>query len=271
MSNIGECSLITDETTDLRQGDIFYYTDKDENENYGIIITGDCDIDKNKCNNTISYCSIFTAKYHIQTKVLREKINKQLSPLKDKIFSEIKKNVLPDGVNDFNLDNVLILEESGLKKFLTESSNNEKISESILNEIKIYKELYNKEKYTFEDYAKVFRIMHGKDADISSLKKTIGNEKLAEDLFFINEIPQIDSKGFIVYLRYINTFPKDSFYRNDSGEKKIFRIAHLNPPYIHSLTQHVGAMFSDIGLSNEFEKNKETNMKNILDEIGAGK
>ena len=225
MSNIGECSLITDETTDLRQGDIFYYTDKDENENYGIIITGDCDIDKNKCNNTISYCSIFTAKYHIQTKVLREKINKQLSPLKDKIVSEIK----------------------------------------------IYKELYNKEKYTFEDYAKVFRIMHGKDADISSLKKTIGNEKLAGDLFFINEIPQIDSKGFIVYLRYINTFPKDSFYRNDSGEKKIFRIAHLNPPYIHSLTQHVGAMFSDIGLSNEFEKNKETNMMNILDEIGAGK
>lgn len=89
MSNIGECSLITDETTDLRQGDIFYYTDKDENENYGIIITGDCDIDKNKCNNTISYCSIFTAKYHIQTKVLREKINKQLSPLKDSIFDAI--------------------------------------------------------------------------------------------------------------------------------------------------------------------------------------
>ncbi len=268
MKDINECTVINDETQKVRQGDIFSYLNSEGVEQYGIVITGDCDIDKGKCNNIISFCSIFTAKHHVETVILKKKINNQLDSLKQRITSQLKKIANDEKFSESSFESVMLLDSEGLQKYIPADcfNGNDKKRNKFIDEIDTYKKYYKNETFSFEDYKSIFLVTTGSQPNMNNLISEIKNsfKSLAGDLFYINDIPELDEKGFVVYLRYINTFPEQDFYVTNKGVKTLFRIARLNPPFIHSLTQHVGAMFSDIGLSKDYEDNREETIEKIL-------
>lgn len=271
MKEINECTKIEDETSDLSQGDIFVYYDEDGNEAYGIIITGDCDISQNKCNGLITSCRIYSASYHIKNYILSERCKKQLSILEGQIKSQL--NVYGDfeANNDDFFSDIILLSPD---EFKTKIKPEYKDKQFLIDKFSIYKRYINQTSFCIDDYKHVYLAMNKmsdekwkKQSD--NMRQEIANsfKKLAGDLFYINKIPELEEDGFVVHLRQISTFKKSSFFLDEHKNKEIFRIAHLNTPYIHSLTQRVGAMFSDIGLSEDYELNRQEILTEVVKSI----
>ena len=271
MKEINECSKIEDETTDLRQGDIFVYNDDDGKEAYGIIITGDCDISQNKCNGLITTCRIYSAAYHIKNYILKEKCKKQLKTLEERLKSQVNDCGDFEVNNDDFFSDIILLSADELKTRIKPEYTK---VEDLINKFAIYKQYMKQLSFCIDDYKRLYLSMNPmsdenwkKQSD--NIRNDIANsfKKLAGDLFYINQIPELDDIGFVVHLRQISTFKKTAFFLDSHKNKEIFRIAHLNTPYIHSLTQRVGAMFSDIGLSEEYESNRQEILTKLVKSI----
>lgn len=270
MKEINECTKIEDETIDLRQGDIFVY-DEDGIEAYGIIITGDCDITQNKCNGLITTCRLYSASYHIKNYILKEKCQKQLLNLEQKLKSQLHEAADFDINNDNFFSDIILLSPEELKTKI--KSDYKKIEELKYN-FSIYKKYTKEITFCMDDYKQIYLSMNKMSDEnwqkqLDNIRNDIANsfKKLAGDLFYINKIPELDENGFVVHLRQISTFKKSLFFLDEQKNKEMFRIAHLNTPYIHSLTQRVGAMFSDIGLSEEYESNRQEILTELVRNI----
>lgn len=270
MKEINECTKIEDETSDLSQGDIFVYYDEDGNEAYGIIITGDCDISQNKCNGLITSCRIYSASYHIKNYILKEKCQKHLSILEGHIKSQLNTYGDFEANNNFFSD-IMLLSPDELK---TKIKPEYKEINQLIDKFAIYKRYISQTSFCIDDYKQIYLSMNKmtderwkKQSDSMRLEIANSFKKLAGDLFYINNIPELEEVGFVVHLRQISTFKKSSFFLDEHKNKEIFRIAHLNTPYIHSLTQRVGAMFSDIGLSEDYELNRQEILTEVVKNI----
>ena len=87
---------------------------------------------------------------------------------------------------------------------------------------------------------------------------------LPGDKYYISELPnQNDSLGYIVHLRFINTILEEDIMQ----QRNLFRIGHLEAPYLYKLTQKLGAVFSDIGEPTEFENERKIINTFIMEEF----
>ena len=87
-----QCIEINDNSIPLRQGDILYFYNKTEDEQFGIVVTGDCDIAQHKCRGRISYCTMTTAKYYISTELLLDFcISQEINKLKESVLKQVCK------------------------------------------------------------------------------------------------------------------------------------------------------------------------------------
>ena len=248
--NTGQCTEIKDNSTKLRQGDILLFPSKQEDEQFGIVVTGDCDIAQNKCRRIISYCTITTAKYYISREVMFDIcISSEIENLKNKVIKQVRKKLEAENSDTF-FDTLIKQDIDYLRDLLKD--------EELLDKIVLLKDMNNKVIFSLGDYKKLFLANNSKeleDEKISRIKDKILSKlnSLPGDKYYINEIPnQNDNFGYIVHLRFINTIQQDDI----ENQNNLFRIGHLEAPYLHKLTQKLGAVFSDIGEPEEFEKNR---------------
>lgn len=252
-----QCTEITNNSTPLQQGDILYFHENQDDEKYGIVVTGDCDITQHKCRGKISYCTITTAKYYIATELLFDFcVLPEMNKLKENVLKGVCKLLNAEQSNSF-LQTLLELEEDYLSTQISDT----KLIEKIL----LIKEIGNKKSFSLSDYKKIYTANNNRDLDEEKLKN-IKNKILSKlnslpgDKYYISELPnQNDNYGYIVHLRYINIISEEDIKK----QNRLYRIGHLKAPYLYKLTQKLGAVFSDIGEPEEFEKNR-TEINNIL-------
>lgn len=257
-----QCTEITSNSTPLRQGDILLFKSKCESEKYGIVITGDCDIIQNKCRQIISYCTITTVKYYISTELLYDIcISSEISKVEKNITKTVCKMLRAQESNTF-LSTLLGRDNSDIKNLL---NNNEKLVNKILQ----LKEIKSKMEFSLDDYKKLFKM--NTDSDLGEEKITKVKDKILSklnslpgDKYYITEIPnQNDNFGYIVHLRLINTISQKEI----ENQTDLYRIGHLEAPYLYRLTQKLGAVFSDIGEPQLFEDSRTEINKMLCKEL----
>lgn len=255
--NTEQCTEIKNNLTPLRQGDILYFNENQDDEKYGIVVTGDCDIAQHKCRGKISYCTITTAKYYIETELLFDYcISQGINELKENVLTRVCKLLKAKQSNSF-LSTLLGLEEEYLK---TQINDNE-----LVKKIMLLKEMWNKTRFSLDDYKNIYFANNNCDLEEGKLQKVKDKilsklNSLPGDKYYITELPnQNDNFGYVVHLRYINLISEEDIKK----QNHLYRIGHLEAPYLYKLTQKLGAVFSDIGEPEKFEKNR-TELNYIL-------
>lgn len=243
-----ECSPFTPEDT-IEQGTIIKFPNNDEEEKYGIIVTGDCDIHNDKYGKYLSYCTIFTLKKYIELfyipKTCKTNIKTKMKKLKELLIKE------------FNCE----ISDSTFDYILNYSA------EELDNNIK--------DKDTIKKIIDLKPILSKKNFDLTDLKalgeKNLKNVKqFPGDKFYFTNLPDpdIESKGFVINLRRIKEINLEEIKKTYEGKNtKCFAIAKLDSPYKQYMTQTLGAMFSDIGLPHEYEEQREVCIENISKEL----
>lgn len=255
--NTEQCTEITNNSTPLRQGDILYFYENQDDEKYGIVVTGDCDIAQHKCRGKISYCTITTAKYYIETELLFDFcILPEMNKLKENVLKGVCKLLNAKQSSSF-ISTLIELEEG----YLNVQIPDKKLIEKIL----ILKEMCSKTRFSLIDYKNIYLANNNSDLNEEKLQKDKNKilsklNSLPGDKYYISELPnQNDNFGYVVHLRYINIISEEDIIK----QNHLYRIGHLKAPYLYKLTQKLGAVFSDIGEPEEFEKNR-TEINNIL-------
>ncbi|MBE6351505.1 MAG: hypothetical protein E7060_00990 [Treponema bryantii] len=253
-----QCTEITNNSTPLRQGDILYFYENQDDEKYGIVVTGDCDIARKKCRRIISYCTITTAKFYLATEVMYDEfLSKEINKLEESVLKNVYRKLNAEKSETF-LSTLLSLELDYLINLLKDKD--------LITKIEFLKSIKGKSVYSMADCINIYKMNTNKntvtDEEIKKIKGKFLSKlgSLPGDKYYISEIPnQNDNYGYIVHLRFINTISQDDI-ANQNG---LYRIGHLDAPYLYKLTQKLGAVFSDIGEPEEFEKNR-TEINNIL-------
>lgn len=262
MEEKDEVSEIKDSASQIRQGDILLFKNNDDSSKYGIVVTGDCDIVQKKCREIITYCVITSVKYFIFHEFLKDNcIDKELNKLKESI---IKKScaILKNKKSNSLFDNILDKLPKELESVFDDKN--------LIKKILVYKEFSTKASFSFSDYEEVLKVNDCEkiDEEIQRSKKKLESKlnTLPGDKFFISELPgQNDNYGYIVHLRLINSVRQDEIEKK--FDKAIYRIGHLNAPFLYRLTQQLGSVFSDIGLPGDYENNRNTITKFILENV----
>ena len=227
-----------DSSDEIRQGTIIKFIDKNLDDSYGIIVTGNCDIAQDKYGNFLSWCPIYSFEYYIDNFFIQTQCRKKVDRLKNSLKKELSTFFKVEQFNDNALDNFIARTEDDLKKTISSNELVKKIIET----------------------RPFFHINKFDKSHFEALKlKFDGFSTLPGDKFFIDAIPdpskEFENKnGFIVDLRRIKEIKIDSiskFYYY--GTTECVALAKLIAPYCQKMVQQLGSMFSDIGLPSEYE------------------
>lgn len=258
--NTKQCTEITDNGMPLRQGDILFFSMKGDSEKYGIVVTGDCDIVQKKCHGIISYCTVTTAKHYIASEILLDICNPEIDKLKVAVTKSVCNLLSAENSNTF-LTTLLSQNSDYLRNLIKD--------ERLMEKILLLKDICSKSEFSLSDYKKLFFANNNKELDNEKLEKAKNRilsklNSLPGDKYYISELPnQNDSLGYIVHLRFINTILEEDIMQ----QRNLFRIGHLEAPYLYKLTQKLGAVFSDIGEPTEFENERKIINTFIMEEF----
>lgn len=245
-----ECSVFNSDDV-IEQGTIISFTTHSD-VRYGIIVTADCDIYQNKYGQFLSYCPILLLREYVETDLHQKLCKRKLH----KLFEEIKKQVREvSGYEQVSDDAV----ECEIMYLQNKSEPN--FSEDLNRKITCYNEFKSKEYFTTNDYK---QLCNPKEKELINIVKNFPGDK-----FYINRIPNDENEGFVVNLRRIADIPEKDISKKISHGNlpPCIAIAKLNSPYKEKMSQTLGAMFSAIGLSIEYENQRDENIRNIVGDI----
>jgi hypothetical protein len=249
------------EDAPLHQGDIFEFLNKNSLwENYGIVITTDCDIAWGKNSDVYSYCPIINLKEYFYQIYLPKQIEY------DKILGKAKGIIdKHNGNNNKGVDINIIsqwIKDRGIEGALEDINIK---TDDMKNAVSF---LYNFDEkicimQMFLNYRNILDSKGKNNKEIEKLKSNFKNHivHLPGDLFYINYIHGVNEMGYIVNLRRIGIFNREniSISNYDNGEKVYLkRIAKMVSPFNYRITQRVAQMFSDIGLPEDYEDDRNS-------------
>jgi hypothetical protein len=94
-------------------------------------------------------------------------------------------------------------------------------------------------------------------------------KQLPGDAMFLNYLLDDGARsGYVAYLRVLRELKENAVaVRSSSRSYEISheRTAHLKPPYLYHLTQRLGAVFSSIGLPDEYEAERNTRFSELME------
>lgn len=252
VKKVEECSAFNSDDT-IEQGTIISFTNNTDIR-YGIIITADCDIYQNKYGQFLSYCPIFPLREYIETDLHQKLCKRKLH----KLFEEIKK--LIKEVPEYALVSDEAIEDK-LNCLRENDKKEEDFSDELNGKIINYNKFNSKGYFTVDDYK---QLCNTKEKELINIVKNFPGDK-----FYINKIPNNENEGFVVNLRRIIEISEKDISRKILSRTlpQCIAIAKLNSPYKEKMSQTLGAMFSAIGLSIEYESQRDENIKNIVGDI----
>lgn len=279
----------------IRQGDVFRWVD-DVSSNpwrrFGVIITADCDVAHEKHRGILSYCPILTfldflGLFWIPDLMARgiEKHQRNLFQL----ISRFRKKYRPEFSQ--NPDPSLIsgwVERRGAEGVAEDLSVPPGPQRADLVErLEILKSLgdLNVSGSFSGQLRALARLKCGESSPepeaVQDATEQIWNGlvgrigRLPGDLFFLNSIGVGFSDGYMVYVRRIREIQVEAIAITPAQERSgegvsAARISLLGAPYRYRLTQQLGAVFSDIGLPQEYQVNAKTTLQSTREAFGLG-
>ena len=245
-----ECSVF-EPSDEIRQGTVIKFDTENEDEKLGIIVTADCDIAQNKHGRYLSYCNIITLDSYIRNYFIQKKCQKKIVEKLKSLKSQIQ-DFLHRELSDSAFEQLLQYDKETLKKIINKNS--------LINEILVVKPFCQKTEFSIGDYIVI----------CNQKRKEFENEvkNFPGDKFFIANIPDPEStnEGFVVNLRRIKEIKRDDISVRYFGSiPSCFVLGKLNSPYKEKLAQALGCMFSDLGLSVDYENERN----NIISKISG--
>lgn len=244
-----ECSPF-EPTDSITQGTIIKFMNKPEDETYGIIVTGDCDIEHDKFGDFLSYCNILPLRFYTENfyipKTCREKIREKMKSIREALLKDLN-------VSDLSIsaiDHIFSMSPTDLQNTIRDRK--------LINNINFLKTYKDKNDFSIEDF---------KNLGEKSFKNLI---RFPGDKFYFTNLPdpETKSKGYVINLRRIKEIKKSQISLSFNEENPdCFAFAKLDSPYKQFMTQTLGAMFSDIGLPSEYENQRNETIELLAEEL----
>jgi len=262
----------------IRQGDILCWPDWQRRppwEQFGLVLTADCDIAWGKSSNFYSYVPLLTIDSYVDKIWGQKKAQSKLEKIIRKITSSLNARSANsgDGPRDFSQGAIVqflrgdrFFAEKTCAAFFEKPEDKAAL-------LKLYdvgnfyfsSDLKNHEKTNLKICAEFFARCD--DQDVSTAFKRLLDQARSDvvaassEMFFISELPSIEIKGFMAMLRYVRTIPIDEIFTSLSEAKsngnRAVRLCKLNDNVKYAITQKFGLLFSRIGLPAEYEKHQE--------------
>ena len=259
----------------ISQGDIIEKIVNNDQCKYGIIITGDCDIDKNKTNGILSYCQVIEMKDYFLNYFLKEKLRDLSKNIIDNIFQIANKAIKNKNKNHIGFDLDFFKEWILVTDFdkIQQVFNN--CNAKFFDLLRIYRQFNIEEIEPCDSYIKGKLIYLCKN-DYECERKKLFNDfqnkiaSLPGDWFYLNGLPSKNDTGYLIYLRQIREISIDQIAINPETEKNrnFKRIGKLKSPYIYRITQMLGSVFSDIGLPKDYEDQRKFTVEYFFEYYG---
>lgn len=268
----GEC-LKADDGAPFQQGDIIKFSKVEHPwKKWGVIVTADCDIDKGKHLDVLSYVPLLELHEYWRLFTLPKILKKSelgfIKQATDKVKSIYKKNVADVDISQESV-HALIMggADDGIMELLKIQPEDKEHWSRILS---VYRRLEKRtQDIGFKDMvvllAETKTVISSSPGDtvavLKDIEKTV--ESLPGDIFFISKIPDEEKNGYVAYLRLVREIDSKKIaivakdLRNPVTEAR--RIGRMKSPYLYRLTQQLAQVFSDIGLPVEYEAERTSN------------
>jgi hypothetical protein len=259
----------------FRQGDAIAWGNwrqRDGWDRFGVILTADCDIAQGRVSQFLTYLPIIDAGVYLnevwaknrlsrmrdgeivniggQLHKYHRRFNPDARYLPD---SEVEAWILADSVE--NILEALQIDQPKEKAAL--SAGLQKVKQIV------QWARDNDAANTLSRYAKALAVRGGQAA-VQTREKILRDAKsdlvknLPTDSYFLTSLPQVDVSGCVCMLRYIRPIDMSSLATSyvEAREKNdmAFRLGRLSPTVKYALTQKFAALFTRIGLPQDFEE-----------------
>jgi hypothetical protein len=268
------------ETDMLRQGDAFRWVHQIPPwQSVGILVTADCDLlSKQKpfinyvpLIGLSDYLTLFLARaemgkqaglwlndLHARIETLRRKYRPDSEPFtREVVEAEL---IMRRSANDI-LTTLGVTSQDDANRFLTKAERQLPILQSISS-------IRGDDLRTLRDamttWCNLLEVNVGtRDQAKEKLAEKVRSHlsSLPDDVFFVSDIPGDDVRsGHMAMLRYIREIKHDRLFQSP-GECRLrggdaYRVARLAPRFLYHMTRKLAAIFSDIGLPDEYDHNR---------------
>ena len=269
----------------LGQGDLLRPLEpsKDPWEGVLIVVTADCDLARYKHAGRLSCVpvlptDIYLAIFYIPKRI--EKIRNELGQRLAKLMREAQSDHLAEFTQPISIDRatqwVLQSDPDRICETLKLSPTER---DTFLPVTQVYRSCAEAASRPLAEQCDIYclaaEILHKPG---NTARKNLANDlasylkQLPGDAMFLNCLLDDDDAGtgYVVYLRVLRELRENAVaLRSSSRSYEISheRIGRLKPPYLYHLTQRLGAVFSSIGLPDEYETERDTRSSELMERL----
>jgi hypothetical protein len=270
----------------ILQGDLFKWIDGHLSRpwmTYGVVVTADCDLAKNKTRGRASYVPALTMEdyiwHHWKEGKFETAFDVALSTFTSRINNRLRKighegdGITPQAALEWlersgfdNLVDELTIDDNGQKRDLQLLVDEVQALSRLKSEkpdLKLLQECHRiknkKKKIGSGDYAYLA-------ADIQS-----SISSLPGDVFFLPLENSEPNDGLFLMLRHITQFSISNIATSvvdmTLGQPHAKRLGRIAAPYRYAITQNLARVFSDIGLPSSYESLRDGSSLNFFTRI----
>lgn len=263
---LGAYLLTVDLDAKLRQGDLIRRNSGTESEEeWGFVLTADCDIAQGKAGDHLTYIEIVPAAYYLE---------RAWAPAQLRRFSEKQAKFATEQLNS-------VMKKSGLDLTLTPEKLIKWVSDTHPDRIekianKTGRPLESRCRSSLDALHSIFdtsrnslnmerlfdaRLKMGEKPEKfrQSVKEAFEGDRGFPDFFLLPELPSKDGYGFVVMLRSIRSIDARHLYHSSVDAKvagypdAFWRAGRLDDGVRFAITQKLAFLFSRIGMPQHYE------------------
>lgn len=286
--------VAVDSTQPLRQGDIFARTSDPQCQPFGIVVTNDCDIVRDKAWRLLTWVPIVPATSYLASRWAYEELGRLSTALKTTLLSAVKAAREKRSAPPLSADAL----DSWLRR-LTQSTLADPfaLGDDVAAERRLHAQFDRHaealasfhallerlpprhEPWPPEIITQVFETLHllkvvnTATFKHESLTREIQNALAShpEDVFPLFSVLDSDPDGHVVLLRFLREVDQTTIglQAGDAIQRGLqyHRVAKLVSPYVYDLTRRLGAVFSDIGLPQPYTDHKKASALRIAQRL----
>lgn len=257
----------------IRQGDVFLWQGTAHYRPwnaYGVVVTADCDLAKEKTKGRVSYIPALIAEDYLWLFLRERRFLNEYQRAKERVQSIANKHLQRIGRTKDNISTDAVASwvlRVGAEKFpdeieMTDPGQAAQCRENC-NKLVAYHNVLDTEA---PDISLLIRCLNFKNGN-SSTAETLAKEFKGDftsppgDVFHLTTVDGQENGGLFLMLRHINQCDlKDIAIRTDQlryGEANAKRIGRIAAPYRYALTQNLARVFADIGLPEEYDTRRQ--------------
>lgn len=274
--------FVPDPTIPIRQGDLLISRDPHVGrvEEICLVITADCDISKGKFGRQLACLRVISFHDYLRTVWAERKLRKLEKDEAEKLRGQIAKWHTKSIGTESRLSAeaaLAWLRRDDPEKICADLAIPEQDSKKVRNSLSSFRAALSvlDEKGTtgkLQQYA-AFRAA-SLERDVQTCRQEIlqqaQKEALPEDVFLLPSLPQLETGPAVVLLREVVSVRHEAIcYRStDASTNEMFlRVGRLEPTFKYAVSQAYGALYSRIGLPEEYERR----CKDVIEDINQFK